>query len=369
MESKLTDTINKMSEGVKDFTTTTGLRVENLEDRLDTLESAKDRPRSGSKILTPEYKDFTGYLRSGESKAMTIGSDADGGAFVPEFIADEMLDKALGRGGLTSIVRKTKSETSDYVRLLNLRGQAASWVAEGGTRSVTDSFTVREIRPTHGEIYAAVQVSNWLLNDAKFDVAAMVLENAEAQFARSLETAVYSGDGSNKPTGITNTTPSESSDTSSPLRAQDEIERYNVLSGGDFSNALIGGYFRLAPEYRASASWLMSSATLSAVRQLRDSSGSGFLWQPNLGVPVDNSDGTLLGKQVYLMEDMGTASSSPVVDSVIVGDFKQGYELVQISGLSVIRDEVSTRGHTIFYLSARFGGRIVDNDALKTVYF
>ena len=290
-------------------------------------------------------------------------------AFVPEFIADQMLDKAIGRGGLTSIVRNTKSDTSDYVRLLNLRGQNASWVAEGGTRSLTNNFTVREIRPTHGEIYAAVQVSNWLLNDAKFDVAGMVLENAEAQFARSLETAVYSGSGSSQPTGITNTTPSEKSDTDSPLRAQDEIERYNVAAGGDFSNALIGGYFRLASDYRGNASWLMSSATLSQVRQLRDSSGSGFLWQPTLGVPMDNSDGTLLGKQVYLCEDMSTSSSSPAVDAVIVGDFDQGYELVQISGLSVIRDEVSTRGHTIFYLSARFGGRIIDNDSLKSIYF
>ena len=44
-----------------------------------------------------------------------------------------------------------------------------------------------------------------------------------------------------------------------------------------------------------------------------------------------------------------------------------GYELVEIGGMSIIRDDVTDRGRVLFYIAQRFGGRIVDNDAIKVL--
>ena len=140
------------------------------------------------------------------------GGAAAGEAMVPEFIADEILDQALGMSQIAKHVRRTKVSSGDYVRLVNLRGQAAAWTSETGTRSATNSLQLREVRPTHGELYSVVVVSNWLLNDSKFNVGELIMRNAADQFSKALDAAIYNGDGSNKPTGIFNTAPSISDD-------------------------------------------------------------------------------------------------------------------------------------------------------------
>jgi HK97 family phage major capsid protein len=359
--------IEKLGEGVTEFREDADRKMDSMKDRLEFLEARNDRPEMSNGDRQSEMKALGDFARTGrtESKSMTIGSDTDGGAMVPQLIADEIINRALSRGGLASIVRRTQSPTSDYVRLLNRRGQNATWINEGGTRSLTNNFELREIRPTHGEIYAAVSVSNWLLTDSQFDVERMILNNAEEQFARSLETAVYNGDGSNKPTGLLANAPSSSGDASSPERGADVIEQ--VAATDDVSDSLITAFFALAPEYRKNATWVMSSATLAMVRKMRDSSGSGYLWQAPLGGGVDASDGTLLAKPVITCEDLPTIGGSPQVNGVLVGDFVQAYELVQIGPLQIIRDPYSTRGYTIFYIAARFGGRLTDNNSLKVL--
>lgn len=97
---------------------------------------------------------------------------------------------------------------------------------------------------------------------------------ASCSRAKSLEAAVLFGDGSNKPTGIFNTAPTTADDDASPQRLPDVIE--SVATSADVANDIIELYFTLKPEYRRNASFVMSSATLAAVRKLRDSNGSRF---------------------------------------------------------------------------------------------
>lgn len=345
-----------------------GLENENgeLRDRIELMEANRDRPRGGVESQV-EYKNFNEFCRTGiESKEMSIvGGAAAGDALVPELIANTIISRALAQSRLSSIVRRTTSDTSDYVRLLNMRGQAAAWISETGSRADTASMQFREIRPTHGELYSSVVVTNWLLNDAKFDVGAMIMENATAQFAKSIEAAIYNGSGTNRPTGFANTTASVTGDDASPERGADVVEA--IVTTGDNANDIVDLFFALKPEYRANASFLMSSTVLATIRKLRDSSGSGFLWQQNLSNAIDAPDGLLVGRPVYTSESLPSIGGSPQADGIYVGDFQQAYELVQIGGMSVLRDPFSTHGKTTFYLAQRFGGRLIDNDSLKVL--
>jgi HK97 family phage major capsid protein len=344
-----------------------------LVERIEVLEAGRDRPR-GPASATPEVKAFSNFVQTGDrsgleeiqKKEMSIaGGAAAGQALVPEQIANEIISRAIARSPLVGLVRQTNAASGDYVRLLNLRGATASWSAEAGTRSGTSTPLLREIRPTSGELFGLPTVTRWLIEDSKFNVDAFLRENVADTFAKSLEAAILNGDGSNKPTGILNSTPTTADDDASPQRAADVIEY--IATSGDVANDLIELYFTLKPEYRRNAVFVMSSATLAAVRKLRDSNGSGFLWQANLSGAVDAGDGTLLGKRVITSEELPTIGASPVVDGVLCGDFDVGYELVRIGPMTLIRDDISVKGKVSFYTAQRFGGRLVDNDAIKAL--
>lgn len=90
----------------------------------------------------------------------------------------------------------------------------------------------------------------------------------------------------------------------------------------------------------------MSSANLSVVRKLRDSNGSGYLFQERGSSAMDAADGTIAGKPVITAEDLSTIGNSPQVFGVLCGDFSVGYELVQYGGLQIVRDPYSTHGLT-----------------------
>lgn len=341
--------------------------------RIEELEAVGDRPR-GSSPSKPEVKALERFMRSGdksgleslEHKDMSIsGGAAQGQAFVPEFIADEIISRAIARSPLIGLVRQTLAPSGDYVRLLNLRGATASWSSETGTRSGTNTPMLREIRPTSGELFGLPTVTRWLIEDSKFDVAGFLRENVSDTFAKSLENAILFGSGSNRPTGIFNTTPVTTDDSASPERNADAIEY--IATSGDLANDIIELYFSLKPEYRRNAAFCMSSPVLADVRKLRDSNGSGFLWQANLSGAVDAGDGTLLGKRVVTSEDLPSIGGSPQRFGIMCGDFDVGYELVRIGPMTLIRDDISVKGKVSFYTAQRFGGRLIDNDAIKVL--
>lgn len=341
-----------------------------LRERLEKQEAMNDRPRIGGRpARSVAHKALAEFARTGkglETKDMEIGTTADGGALVPEQIADEMLEMALSQGNLPRLVRNTQAETGDYKRIVNARGQVASWVSETGTRSETGSAAFREVAPTSGELYSYVGATTWLMQDSKFDLAEFVVRNAAAQFARALETAVLLGTGSSQPTGILTNAPVATADDASPVRAANVIER--VEGGSHLGDDLVDLYFALRPEYRRNASFVMSSATLAAVRKLRDANGSGYLFQPRLDGAVDAGDGTLLGKPVFTCEDMTSfGDGSPQQLCVLCGDFQQGYELVRIGDMTILRDPYSTKGRVLFYIAQRFAGKLTDNDAIKVL--
>jgi HK97 family phage major capsid protein len=378
--SQIIEAIEGIATSFETFKKTSDARLAELAKRLDEVDERReqkeallDRPsaRATRRELRPEHKVFHHFAKTGkidpEAKSMSIaGGAADGQAFVPEIIADEIISQALAVSEIAGYVKRTPVSSSDYVRLVNKRGATASWSSETGTRNATATPQLREIRPTHGELYAVCSVTNWLLNDSKFDVAAFIAENVRDQFATALDAAIYNGDGSNKPTGIFNTSPSSSSDFSSPERNPAAIQY--VTSTGDAANDVVDLLFALKPAYRRNARFAMSSTVLATLRKLRDSNGSGFLWQQNLSQGIDAPDGLLVGKPVTTWENMpSTYSTSPMGFKVLCGDWKAGYELTEIGPMTVLRDPYTTKGSTVFYFAQRFGGKIVDNNALKVL--
>lgn len=356
-----------------------------LRERVEELESrAKTPGRTAQQKLQDEYKSaFTNWIRNrgqspdderkmvdlqrraAEFKDITIGTPSAGGYGVPEEIAREIEKLELKFSPVRSLVKVVRSGTSDYKELVSINAATSGWIGESGTRTATNTPTLREVAPTFGELYAYPQASEWSLDDIFFDVDAWLAENVAEQFAVAEATAVLTGDGTSKPTGMLNSAPTAVTDEAGSRAAAvyefiaNVDANFNILA-----DRLIDLVYRLNPIYRANSTWVMNSVTAGAVRKIREDSPTTatgqYLWQPSL---IVGQPDTLLGRPISIWEQM--ASPGANAHPVAFGDFRRGYVLADRVGLRVTRDNVTNVGFVRFYIRRREGGIVLNNNAIK----
>lgn len=368
--------VSKFSEIKKSLDIEMQLQRERLED----LEARASNPgKTVEQKARDEYKaTFEEWVRNkGNSplheqklqdlakKDVTIGSNAGGGFAVPEEISREIERLELKFSPVRRLVKVVRAGSSDYKELVSIRGTTSGWVGETGTRSATDTSQLREVAPTHGELYAYPQASEWSLDDIFFNVENWIAEEVAQEFALQEGTAVISGNGTSKPTGMLNTTPTTADDFASPLRAAAAYQYVPCLTSLSpavaeiRADCLIDLIYTLNSAYRAGSTWVMNSNTIGAVRKLKDTTGQ-YLWQPSLQMGQPDM---LLGYPVEAweqMQDIGT-NNFPVA----FGNFRRGYVLADRVGLRITRDNVTNVGFVRFYVRRREGGIVLNNDAIK----
>jgi HK97 family phage major capsid protein len=360
-------------------------------ERIEMLEARASNPvKTAEDKLKDEYKStFEGWIRArgqdsvleskmqelgrkapAQQKSVTIGSTSGGGYAVPEEIARDIERMELLFSPVRSLVKVVQVGTDDYKELVSLRGASSGWVSESGSRTETDTPILREVTPTRGELYAYPKASEWSLDDIFFNVEAWLAEEVAQEFAYQEGTAVISGDGSSKPTGMLNTTPVLTDDFASPLRAAAAFQY--IASDSDAAegspatpnvtgDALIDTVMALNAAYRNGAQWIMNSATQGAIRKMKDSNGQ-YLWQPSLQAGQPNM---LLGYSVATWEQMPDVGLNNF--PVGFGNWRRAYVLVDRVGLRITRDQYTSPGFVKFYIRRREGGIVLNNDAAKFV--
>lgn len=361
------------------------------QERIEMLEAKASTPtKTAADKLKDEYKDtFNNWIRArGQDstaeakmqemgrkapegqKSVTIGSTSGGGYAVPEEIAREIERMELLFSPVRSLVKVVQVGTDDYKELVSLRGASSGWVSESGSRTETDTPTLREVTPTRGEIYAYPKASEWALDDIFFNVEQWLAEECAQEFAYQEGLAVISGNGSGKPTGMLNTTPVLTDDFASPLRAAAAYEY--VPSDSDASegspatpnvtgDALIDAIYKLNAAYRNGASWIMNSATTGNIRKLKTADGQ-YHWQPSLQAGQPNM---LLGYPVNTWEQMPDVGLNEF--PVGFGNWRRAYVMVDRVGLRITRDNITSPGFVKWYVRRREGGIVLNNDAAKFI--
>ncbi len=164
-------------------------------------------------------------------------------------------------------------------------------------------------------------------------------------------------------------TPVSTADFASPLRNADTIQGISAPSPDSIVDHMLNTLFTLNSAYRQRAIWVMNSTTLATVRKAKDSQNQP-VFQTTFATGVDAGEGSLFGREVVVSEFMPDLGASPAVASILVGDFTAAFELVRVgqgSGFTLIRDSVTTKGITKFYIAARYLGRPVRNDSVKAL--
>jgi HK97 family phage major capsid protein len=348
-------------------------KLERLNTVLDNAKSALDRmhldrarpqldgfrPEAGD-----EYKDaFFAYVKRGEEKALSIGSNADGGYLVPSETETEITQRLTAISPIRAIASVRQVSTTIYKKPVTLSGPAVGWVAETAARPQTNSQTIDLLDFPTAELYAMPAATSAFLDDAAVDVGQWIADEVNAAFAEQETTAFVSGNGTNKPKGfLSETLVAEASWTWDKI-GYIATGVSGAFPASDESDVLIDLVYALKAGYRQNASWVMNRKSQAAVRKLKDSDGN-YLWQP---ANAPGGKATLMGFDLVEAEDMPdiAAAATPIA----FGDFRRGYLVVDRQGVNVLRDPFSAKPYVLFYTTKRVGGGVQDFDAIKLLRF
>lgn len=340
--------------------------LDNYKSRLDTIETVYARPEFGSSesksIAVPsEYsKAFRNYLRKGmdagleqiSTKALSVGSDADGGYLVTPHMSQTIVKSVFETSPLRQIA-SVETISSDALELIDDHDQAsAGWTSETGsiTETSTPQIAKRNI-PTH-ELYAQPKATQKLVDDAAIDIEAWLSDKIADIFARKENTAFIAGDGVGQPRGIL---------TYAAGTSWNQIEQVNSGSSGAVTaDGVINLFYALKDAYSRNATFLMNRTTVQAVRLLKEATTNQYLWQPGLAAGAPD---TLMGVPVMMASDMPIAAANSL--SIAVGDFRAAYQIVDRLGVRILRDPFTEKPFVKFYATKRTGGDVINFEALK----
>ncbi|WP_431861389.1 phage major capsid protein [Azospirillum sp.] len=296
------------------------------------------------------------YLRSKddraiEEKALSVGSDPDGGQLVPTAVSNRIVMQVYETSPLRQLAT-VETIGTDSLEIPNDLGEFdAGWVGETEGRTETNTSTLGVLRiPVH-EIYAKPKATQKMLEDASVNIETWIATKIADKFSRTEASAFISGNGVKKPRGIL-TYPSGTSGA--------KIEQ--IASGGATTvtaDGLINVMIALKDWYASGASWLMRRASVGAVMLLKDGDGQ-YIWRPGLEA---GKPSTLLGSPVYQAADMPAIGAGTL--PIAFGNFRAGYTVVDRLGITVLRDPYSAKPFVEFYSRKRVGGDVVNFEAFK----
>ena len=326
-------------------------------------------PRSGAALAHKSA--FDAYVRKGElgalrdveKKALSVGSDPDGGYLVPDE-TERTVNRALRDiSPIRAIAGIRQVSGSVYKRPFSVAGPVTGWVAETAARTQTNAPTLDEISFPTTELYAMPAATSSLLDDAAVNIDEWLAEEVRIAFAQQEGTAFVTGNGTNKPKGFLSY--------DQVLNADWEWGKLGVIETGvdggfpaaDPSDILVDLVYAVKAGYRQNGSFVMNRKTQGAIRKFKDDGGN-YLWQPPAQA---GGHATLMTFPVIESEDMPDIATDAT--AVAFGDFNRGYLVVDRQGVRVLRDPYSAKPYVLFYTTKRVGGGVQDFEAIKLLKF
>ncbi len=301
-----------------------------------------------------------------ERKALSAGSDPDGGYMLPHSTVGRMVSKVYEQSTMRQLATVLPISTDKLEGITDNDEADAGWVSELGTRSDTDTPQVGKYEIQAHEMYAMPKISQKLIDDASTNVEAWLAGKVADKFARVEGAAFTTGNGVGKPHGLfAYPTAATSDDT----RAWGTFEHVKTGTNGAFNTTtksdplfdLIGAF---RDKYLQNATFLMRREARTAIRKLKGATSDLYLWEPGLAVGVPDR---LLGYPVRVDQYVPALATDSL--SLALGDFKEAYTIVDRIGVRTLRDPYTAKPYVVFYSTKRTGGGAVNFEAVKFLKF
>ncbi len=323
-------------------------------------------------VASREHKSaFDSYVRAGdagalralETKALSVGTNSDGGYLVPAELEHEIGARLKAISPIRSIASVREISGNVYKKPFMIAGPATGWVGETAERTQTTSPTLDALSFPAMELYAMPAATATLLDDTAVNIDEWIASEVELTFAVQEGAAFVNGDGTNKPKGFLSST--------TVANASWEWGKLGYIASGsagafpddDPSDLLVDLIYSLKAGYRQNGTFVMNRKTQAAIRKFKDT-GGGYLWQPPAQA---GGRASLMTFPLVEAEEMPDIAANSL--SIAFGDFQRGYLIVDRLGVRVLRDPYSAKPYVLFYTTKRVGGGVQDFDAIKLVKF
>ena len=313
-------------------------------------EKATDKPGRGSKAYNDAFwklmrdVDRRGYeLRN----ALQVGELSEGGYTVPDEFEHTLVQALQEENIMRGLVHVITTSSGDRkIPLVTSKG-AASWVEEEAAIPESDDGFGQITLSAH-KVGSMIRISEELLRDSAFDLAAYITGEFARRVGAAEEAAIIAGDGSHKPTGLLHDT--LGAETGVTSAAATAITADELL---DLQHSLKSGH-------RRRAAFIMNDATVKMIRKLKDGNGA-FMWQPGL---LYGQPDTLLNQRVLTSGYMPLPTMGN--KAILYGDYsyywladREGRSLQRLNELYAATDQVG------FKITQRVDGRLILPEAVK----
>lgn len=270
-----------------------------------------------------EEKAFADYIRGvvnnrGTDVNMTL---TDNGAVIPTTIANRIIKKVYDISPI--LERSTK---------YNVKGKLELPYYDVDTQTITVAWAneFEELNSSVGKLKsisltgylagALTLISRSLINNSQFDIVAFVVDEMAYSIHRFIENVLLNGSGDVAGlSGLTN------------------VKR-TASSTAVTSNELIEAQAQVKDVFQANAIWIMSPATRTAIRELKDNMGR-YLLQDDISLPFGKS---LLGKPVYVSDNMPEMTAGN--NAIYYGDMKGlATKFSEDINIQVLREKYATQ--------------------------
>lgn len=342
--------------------------------RADFQSKGRSIPAEVSVDAYAQYKSaFYSLVRHGdierlsadERKALSAGSDPDGGYLLPTPTVGRMVKKVYEQSTMRQLANVQTISTDALEGIVDNDEADAGWVSEMGTRNDTDTPQVGKYRIEAHEMYAQPKVTQKLIDDAATDVEAWLADKVADKFARVEGNAFWNGNGVGQPRGLATYTTAATGDGS---RAWGTFEHVLTGANGDFHTTkadplqdLLGAF---KDQYLQNASFAMRREVRTKIRKLKEATSDRYLWEPSLQAGQPDR---LLGYPVRIDQYIPAITTGSL--SLAFGDFREAYTIVDRIGVRTLRDPYTAKPYIRFYSTKRTGAGAVNTEAVKFLKF
>ena len=308
IEDDMREILDSEAEAKKDNVPT---EEDNMDRACDTEKRSLDEKKALEIRELNERQAFENYIRGYVVRdTETDMTKTDNGAVIPETIANKIIRKVydicpiLERSsqynvkGTLTIPYYDEASPADHITVA---------YAEEFSALTSHSGKFTSINLTGFLAGALTKVSRSLINNAQFNIVDHVIDLMAEHIARFIEkelligTPADAGAGTEaKVLGLSTLTNAVTAQSASAITADEIIKLHDAIKD----------------RYQSNAIWIMSSATRTALRLLKDEMGR-YMLQDDISLPFGTS---LLGKPVYVSDNMPEIATGNTV--IYYGDCK-----------------------------------------------
>lgn len=338
-------------------------RMDAIQKQIDETKTAQNRGyQTGGSDETDEQREmkaegFLKFLREGkaglsQAEKKALVEDETGEIIVPE----DMDKRIYGELPQLVVMRQlcgSRQTSSDRIKRVSLNETEMDWgkLETSTTKTLEDyeSTLVPQDAYLYVEnLYGLTKLGEDELQDSYINLQAHLSTSfarkrgeVEARgFLRGLGHANF------QPEGVLTNAEVKKVDTKTAL----------TVTFDDFIQLL----YSVPAQYRTRGVFLIPSYLEMLARTIKDQTGN-YIWQPSVAIDKPN---TLFGKPVYVQDDFDALEAGK--DVAVFGDFKEGYQILDHTGLTITRlnEKYIEQDLIGFRAKARVGGGVIQPKAL-----